>query len=292
MLWTRWLYWCLAVGSGKQFGAVFVSAVSLEAPAAPVHEVRGRRWLYSTHHKAGTDLFRKLAQIHAEALQVPSCICFGQFGDQPPGCKSAPPRDTRLWFDGLVTQDFYDKRRVGFGTDSGDDHDFRAIHGVRDPEALVVSGYLYHLRTADYPAELAGQRHLPMADGLALQARWALNYSLPRMLAVYDRANPAPGTPWTDQRDLINVRLEEVTSNYNATIRRIFTHMVGDMVEDHTLEAMIQAAYPLDIKTHPSTAAAQHVAPASQTTKGFTAMRHLPADIQRELQFYRQRLGY
>jgi hypothetical protein len=162
-----------------------------------------QRWLlvHGAHHKAGTVWFRRV--LGAIATEYGLRFYAGPQADLP------PPADLffndNSWIDGDALPAF------------------RGSHVIRDPRDLVVSGYHYHLWTAEAwahePWESLGgatyQEHLRSLDedgGLHAEIDRVAKMALDMVRWDYD-----------DDR-FVNIRYEDVVADGRTSFTTIFTH--------------------------------------------------------------------
>jgi hypothetical protein len=209
--------------------------------------------LVFTYHKTGTVLLEKVMRAVGKRFGLSVAVHFGWVETVDPAA------DIVLLGHSLVGRDFASRP-------------FRAIRFVRDPRDIWVSGYLYHRRCReewctntdfdafppityprvdysfahypeswkrDYLARLGGksyQQNLLDRDrdaGLAFE------------LAGYTGCTFEAMRGWTlATPDLLNVQLEDVTSDFDGTFRLIFKH--AGFSDEECAEA-VELAKPHDV---------------------------------------------
>ena len=166
-----------------------------------------------THHKAGTVLF---AHIFSAVARWYSLNFF--IGDQ-----DALPLETQVWFDGHSKID-----RAAFTEIVG-------IHVVRHPLELISSAYRYHLAGEEkwFSTRESGKRFglkglsyrqnlskLSVRDGILFEMR---SFSAEKIMEMYK-------WDYQDTR-FLNIKLEDVIANFDATLSRAFSFIGLDPSE-------------------------------------------------------------
>jgi len=240
-------------------------------------------WLYGAHHKAGTVLMNRLALIQGRALGEPACSIsnlHGPCGSFGPSCWQEP--GVRLWFDCRVTDGSLERvRDQAKGA-------LRAVHIIRDPLGLVVSGYVYHMHSND-GARLKQMRRVNVSEGVALEAKAALRDALPEMLHAYSNSRR--------NRDVLVVRLEEFmnsSAGFDATVQKVYEYTVGDFKDKKTIEGMVRSAAGEDLARHPMTGHGHSASLIDPDLKrdAVAALDNLPDHMKNTLLGYRKALGY
>eukprot|EP00746_Dinoflagellata_sp_MGD_P139023 gnl/MRDRNA2_/MRDRNA2_72556_c0_seq3.p1 gnl/MRDRNA2_/MRDRNA2_72556_c0~~gnl/MRDRNA2_/MRDRNA2_72556_c0_seq3.p1 ORF type:complete len:214 (-),score=32.18 gnl/MRDRNA2_/MRDRNA2_72556_c0_seq3:346-987(-) len=124
---------------------------------AKSHEVscsrdQSRIFMYASHHKSGTELFRNLARYQSLLLGQPACVndgCAKNGGRCTHAFPSTRTDPARIYF----SCHLFVKQLEAMQRFAGSN--WRAVHVIRDPVALVVSGYIYHMRAGN--RDLDGQ---------------------------------------------------------------------------------------------------------------------------------------
>lgn len=235
-------------------------------------------WIYGSHHKAGTDLLRSLAIEQARVSKVKGCLSYGAYGYYPRGCVKPGNRTARLWLRCRITAQWM--RRLYF---SGEN--FRSAHIVRDPIAMVVSGYVYHRKNNDTPPALLVERNMSMADGLKLETQFVLNNTGRKMVDMYHNAPP----------QTMQLKFESFTrssASFDEEAKRLYDHMVGDQLTEEQRTDLDQRAALHDLRRHPTHHAPGHVADPDIKKTVKEVVDHLPAELLDKLKEMRKSLGY
>lgn len=264
---------------------------------------RSRFFLFGSHHKAGTVVMRHLANVQTELLEQPPCV--------DDGCKGGanrctnkrsffvePNNATRTYFacsveDGMISA----LRRKAAESNTT----FRGVHVIRDPLALVVSGYLYHMHSADHLPDPA-IRHMSLELGIAFEAEYVLNVTLKEMVAAYERSQSENGTSYDD---VLNVRLEDLmrsSEDYDRTVAAVWNHTIGDMSTPYLLKRLRNASIRGDLRRNPLADRGSekvegdflfgHVADAEMKQKAMQALKSIPPQHMEALLKARTSLGY
>mmetsp|Transcript_35708 Transcript_35708/g.111035 ORF Transcript_35708/g.111035 Transcript_35708/m.111035 type:complete len:304 (+) Transcript_35708:123-1034(+) len=248
----------------------------------PLSRRKGKRrlWLFGAHHKAGTVLMHRLAMIQGRETEEQACSIsnvYGPCGHFGPSCWTAP--SVRIWFDCHMSATSLQKvRERSAGT-------LRAVHIIRDPVALVVSAYVYHMRSND-GARTELIRHVNVSNGVQLEAEAALKETLPEMLSAYRDG--------LVNRDVLVVRLEDFMSSstsFNATVRKVYHHTVGDSAHGRVIERMVSLATQEDLSQHPVYGHSSSTNPILKR-EAESAVQWIPDRLMRQLREYQSALGY
>jgi len=298
---ARWLRWGVLVVLAQHVPALRTQSEHGTAPptaraAAPVLlELRsphdrprhgaGRSrtavWLFGTHHKAGTVLMSRLALLLGRTLGQPTCSIAGlqgPCGSFGTSCWREP--GVRVWFDCHLSDASLERVRAKAGGA------LRAVHMVRDPVGLVVSGYVYHLHSND-GARGERLRRASLPEGLALEAQAALEGALPEMLAAH--------TEGAKGGDTLQVRFEDFvnsSSSFDAAAERVFRYAAGDSLDEKALRALVRAAAAEDLERHPTSGHSASFTDPDVKRRAAEAVGSLPGHIADRLSRYRRALGY
>jgi len=162
----------------------------------------------------------------------------------------------------------------------------RAVHIIRDPIAVVISGYVYHTYSKD--SAPVGLKRLSLGDGIAHEAQVALAGTLPEMLGAYTESQM--------NNDVLTVRLEDFmasSADYDVAVERIYNFTVGDFLDREELLALKQLATREDLARRPfTTDHSSSLADPKLTRDAWTALVGLPMDLLNQLLEYRGALGY
>lgn len=239
---------------------------------------RTLRWVYGAHHKAGTVLLRQLAAEQADVLGVEGCYSMGTYGWLPKRCPVLRRKQARLFFRcSLVSQWLQDLHGRGLT--------FRTAHIIRDPIAMVVSGYIYHQKNEeDSPSILKPFRNASMLDALAAEASFVLEHSGKQMVDTFLHYPP----------NSLHVRLEDFTSSsssYDETVQVLYDHMAGDIVNASQRTELMTRAVKHDLKRGGKFVPV-HVADVDRTEEVRKVVDQLPPDVLAKLKEMRRTLGY
>jgi len=243
----------------------------------------GPRWLYAGEHKAGTHLMAELSKLQAKALGVQACrgkSCNDEV-------KMIGPHRCSFPEDVVVYQCREHSKHAKYWREKGGPN-FRGVFIVRDPIAMVVSGYVYDINYNDmawHPDWSMRAKHI--TDGIADEVKFMLEGPLPAMLDMYKYA--------TASQDMMVVRMEEFMqsqSSFDSTVSRAYDYMVGDILDEPSLKMLKKAAKLEDPNrqtqfAHPSWVGAPD---AKQLT--LQALGAIPKELMDQLKYYRNALGY
>mmetsp|Transcript_62481 Transcript_62481/g.177446 ORF Transcript_62481/g.177446 Transcript_62481/m.177446 type:complete len:312 (+) Transcript_62481:77-1012(+) len=244
-------------------------------------ELKRHLWLFGSHHKAGTVLLHRLAMIQSTNTEEPFCSIsnlYGPCGTFGPSCWNE--EGVRIWFDCHVTgQSLTKVRALAAGQ-------LRAILVLRDPVAMVVSGYVYHMQSDD-GIRTSLIRDVNLAEGVQLEAKRVIRDSLPEMLSAYQdgRAN----------QDVLIVRLEEFmnsSASFDATVARLYNYSIGDIVGTQKIAKMVELASAEDLSRHPTSEHSTSFTNPELKRKAALALQSIPKDLMKQLHDYRAALGY
>jgi len=264
---------------------------------------QSRFFLFGAHHKSGTVVMRHLANVQTELLEQPPCV--------DDGCKGGanrctnkrsffvePDNATRTYFACSVEDGMISALRQKAAQSNTT---FRGVHVIRDPLALVVSGYLYHMHSNDHLPDPA-IRHMSLELGIAFEAEYVLNVTLKEMVAAYERSQSENGTSYDD---VLNVRLEDLmrsSDDYDRTAEAIFNHTLGDMSTPYLMKRLRNASIKGDLRRNPMAERGSekvegdflfgHVADAEMKQKAMQALKQIPPQHMEALLRARSVLGY
>lgn len=240
-------------------------------------------YMFLSHHKAGSVLCRKIAQTMA-----------GHFATQ----YGYLIRGDNMCEIGSETHGTTDVRTVD-DVKQGCNR-FRAVHVIRDPWDLTISGYNYHRIVNDPIPYLDGSgpdgnghpepgdyEQMSLHDGLAYEASAELRSTVVDMIEVYQHTQP-------DSR-FATVRLEDFENNFNGTLYRIFSHMLPNNTDSiQTLIDDLQAENVANWSPE-KVARKDHVDSPEEQAKAnrkMCKMRKHGNEIITKLAQYRKYLGY
>jgi len=180
----------------------------------------------------------------------------------------------------------------GQGAGSNASRQLRGVHIIRDPVAMVISGYIYHLKNNEVEA-LRPIRNMSMEKGLLKVAKWTLEASAMEELHSYQSA-----PSW-----VMHVRFEHFTSssdNYDKVAAALYDYMLHDIYTAKEREQLLHAAAFHDLRRHPVASSSEsggseivgHVADESLKEKVLKIIDKLPPRLLARLLFLRKTLGY
>jgi len=264
-------------------------------PASPVHPQKSQKrlrqrhglaWVFVAHHKSGTKLLQKLARAQAMVMHLSACTDNVWLPKCSPEDPSTP---MGIWFIG-GPEDWSRSLAALEG------RDVRLVHIIRDPVAMVVSGYIYHTRQGthaplDTPPPLRREVQLPPKDGIALEAQYVLNTTGPAMDHVSSRLRTSDG-PSTQ---VMSVRFEDFDASSASFIRtaaELYNFTVGDMVSQVEMKRLIAKASMHDLHRHPTSDTAHVVLSKGVEEQVRRTLGTIPKHMLDDLYRARARLGY
>lgn len=258
--------------------------VSTDASVTPTDGAGGAGplWVFGVHHKVGAHIIRPLAGYLVNSLGHSACSADDcGFVEGHKRCEHFSERErARVWFAcHFNTTQLQEARRVALESH----RPLRVIHVVRDPLAVVVSGYLYHMRAQDYLPSVA-MLNMTLAEGIAVEAQHAINWQLREMNELYQD----PGS------DVKVIRLEDLirsSESFDQTVSSMYNFTVGDQADHTQLDAMIKASATQDRRRHPDVDT-EHVNPEALKSEAARVLLSLPQEIFGRLHEYRNSLGY
>ncbi|KAJ1462133.1 hypothetical protein M885DRAFT_202951 [Pelagophyceae sp. CCMP2097] len=249
------------------------SVSRVDARSAPLIDTRSAPlWVFATHHKTGTHLFREFAAALAATLGPSVPVANGYRKH-----RRLPPRDNSS----VLFHPCFDAE--GFADLVASGRDFRVAHVVRDPVALVVSAYAYHLHSNDTqlvpdvrPTTLA---KMSLEAGLAHEARGDLRSTLPEILSALEATRG-------DAR-VLTVGLEDFEDDFVRAATR---------VQAHLLRPYVSGALPLDSKWRSADAATKnigdHRTPDDVKTEAVAVIERSKDAVWDQVRAYRTTFGY
>jgi len=269
------------------------------------------RWYWGSHHKAGTVLLWRLADLQVKLMQYlkwPHHCCIVQSEGSksfPPNCETNTSRHSVIWFWTNLTKDivhkveqqqaagkFYSERHAGHPRLKSTGP-YRGVHVIRDPVAMAISGYIYHLvsnETDPMLQEIFREvGDLPMVDGVAREARFVVEKSGKDMVEAH-LAAPA----WW-----MRVRHEDFTrssESYDMTVDLMFKHLLSDVYTEPERKWLIKLAANHDLRRNPWDTCwgktCDHVADSTLKGKVKALLNQIPQDLLGKLKSLRKPLGY
>jgi len=260
------------------------------------------RWHYGAHHKSGTVMLKGLAILQADLLKMERCFSGGKYGWRPEGCREDLNDTARVWFWCNFSRSLVERLDRGdydfkgaAGSTVGDYHAVRSlerqlpgmtrgVHVIRDPIAMVVSGYIYHRKSEDTPLILLPTRNMSRQKALEVEARFVLLRHGREMLHTYLSA-----PQW-----LLNVRFESFTESsrsYDATVKAVYQHMLGDVATDEKRQELLWGSVHWDLRRHPPRQE-EHVAKDDTREEVTQALNDIPSGYLEKLRELRRLLGY
>lgn len=287
--------------------------------------------LVGSHHKTGTVLLTHLLKDAcdamdwrcvfnhdrghcasvAEARALDADICLLQHGVQfkglvpSAGSSRTPPavlaaaRPRAAGVNGSV--EAQPRRRAlgagggssGGGTEVSFDPNYRFVHAVRDPLEVVLSGYLYHLRTTERWANRPESRWngttyraylnaLSLEEGLRAEVRHSARDNLKTMPRLFDRTARRPCT--------LTLRFEDFATDWEATLGSLWDLLGVTRPAELALLARVSEKH--NVYRHNNTRGS-HV--SSTSTDRRAAMRELirrSPDAIARIRSVRRKLGY
>jgi len=241
--------------------------------------------LLLTHHKAGTILLKQIANIMSEHM-AGSC---GYLIRKDRACQHAVEEH------GTVDIDTIQDIDADCGLKA-----WHAIHVIRDPWEVVLSGYQYHGHVQDPIPYLYGSgqngnghpnphdySHMSEKEGLLYEATVESQSTLADMVQTFDRSRE-------DER-ILTLRFEDFNANFNGTLRELYGHLVRS--EEAVIETLIDKAQPLNTQTWSPEHIASDSHVMSQETR--TRLQRILCDLAiqgqpaiDELLAFRAKLGY
>jgi len=238
--------------------------------------------VFMSHHKAGTQLLKGLIVEQARVLQLSRC----NRNVWLPDCSKPndPDATVGIWFlSGLLD---YQSFKPAWGAN------FRFVHMIRDPIALVVSGYVAHTRLGtgvvppDTPPGAREEAIRPMPEGVIVEAWWVVKNTGRNMYAIM---NSLP-------RDkTVHVHFEDfVTSSasFDKTVASLYDFTVGDMISRASMAELVAKASSHDVHRRPASAQTARAAPKGTEERVERTLSTIPRHEIEELQHLRAQLGY
>lgn len=248
-----------------------------------------RIWLYASHHKSGTELFRNLARYQSLLLGQPACVNNGCARNGGPCTYAYPSTQTdpaHIYF----SCHLFVKQLEALQRFAG--NDWRAVHVIRDPVALVISGYIYHMRSGnrDLDGQTPAIRSMSTSEGLRKEAEFALAKAIPQMVDA---------VKWENEHhaNTLIMRLEDFTrssQDYDASVRSLYDFLAGDVFCPKWLTMLSQMASKDDLnRPHAAPAGGfNHVAEKDIKLEVKAALHSIPKELMAQLQDARKQLGY
>jgi len=272
----------------KLFGLRPKAAASRAAqPARPLAPA----WVFSAHHKAGTRLLKHLAAEQASAMNFSQC----HRSAWAPNCSalndptsSAPA----IWF--LAGPRDWERSEPKWR-----DKDVRFVDVIRDPVAMVVSGYIFNTRRGadvprDTPPALRREAEMPMKEGMTLEAQWVVNQTgLEMDLITKGIAERTTGEGVHTRA--IRVRFEDFDASpesFDATAAKLYNFTVGDVISRASMADLVAKASLHDLHRHPDATENIHVAPEDLEKRAEEALRSISMKVLEQLHLLREKLGY
>jgi len=230
------LHWAVADIVRSRFPYTIVEPTAKGKGAS--HAPGDVKWIFGTHHMAGTDLIRSLAREQAEMMNVEGCFSMGKYGWRPPDC--GKKKSPKFWF----VEDMQSPHINELANDY--DIDWHGAHLVRDPLAMLVSGYIYHMKHHWSAApELTAEFNSSLEEGLKLELR-RLHRTVGMMVVTYRNLPPS----------VINLRLEkflESSHSFDENIAKLYNHSCAHGLSPEFVDDLKDRATKWDLRRHPET---------------------------------------
>jgi len=190
-----------------------------------------------THHKCGTGLLKGIANILARTVGG----SFGYLFRKDRACQHAVEEH------GTVDTDAIQDLDADCGVTT-----WHAVHLMRDPWEVVLSGYHYHGHNFDPIPYLNGSgprgnghpspndySHMSENEGLLYEATLQLQSTLADMVQTFKRSRK-------DKR-ILNLRMEDFETDFNGTLQKLYGHLVHS--EEALIQTMIDSSQSLNTQT-------------------------------------------
>jgi hypothetical protein len=239
-------------------------------------------WVFGAHHKSGTYLMRALAGHQVNSLGQGACSadqCSYIGGHKR--CETFGARDrANVWYPCNFNITQLAQARAEAKT-SG--RQLRVVHLIRDPLAVVLSGYMFHTRVPEYDSSSASP-NATMSERLRQEAQQAIAWQLRDMFEIHQD----PG------KDIMVIRFEDFTrssESFDRTIANMYSFTVGDLADRTLLDSLKTAAQAQDCHRHPPKDS-DHVKRQELMSEAAEAIKLIPAEILGRLHEYRTSMGY
>eukprot|EP00408_Alexandrium_pacificum_P015387 CAMPEP_0171198818 /NCGR_PEP_ID=MMETSP0790-20130122/23143_1 /TAXON_ID=2925 /ORGANISM="Alexandrium catenella, Strain OF101" /LENGTH=374 /DNA_ID=CAMNT_0011664143 /DNA_START=78 /DNA_END=1198 /DNA_ORIENTATION=- len=261
---------------------------------------RELEWHYGSHHKSGTNLLRYLAMEHINVMKEPYCLSMGKYGFSPEKCNVELAHKAKVWSWCNFTRRLI--RRIESGADPGGlgeyqsqgrdgnrtrppSGKFRGVHIIRDPIAMVASGYIYHMHNDDTPPPLRVIRNMSMKEALGLEAQFVLAYHGSEMVNTYTSA-----PSWVK-----HVRFEFFTrssASFKQASSNVYQHMLGGIYTEGQRKELAERVIRHDLNRNKTDKIEGHVADPKFKEIVKKVINEIPALLLERLKEMRKSLGY
>jgi len=149
----------------------------------------------------------------------------------------------------------------------------RAVHVVRDPVQMVISGYIYHTDSGDhYPwTGPAVYGRMSLAEGIRREAVVAANLDLGHMMETLSASFCDP--------NILTVQEENFTSGdpgiFDSMTRQIFSHLLGP--GDGRIDELVEKSISADLNRGSQTDSTGHVSDPEAKKQAQAVMEEMKA---------------
>jgi hypothetical protein len=231
----------------------------------------------ATHHKSGTILLHNLFEHLAKVTGAP----FKSDNNTHLSCVKAQG-PVILHYQNVIPDNIPEIERCYHVTG------YRLGYIVRDPVALVVSGYLYHKRSNDCwnacPADREAMRNASLAKGLKMQAGAVLLSTLAEQQGVVDELCKSRERKRKADSTVI-LKLSDFTENFDHAVSALLGSVAGGLFRGDLITAAEKAAQVDDISRWSASrreAEKAHVRESSEKDSAIELWESHPAELDPE----------
>lgn len=259
-------------------------------------------YLVGAHHKAGSDLLRKIMHLAFDALGAnQSCSeQMGQFPHAELALKSWYPDGVLTTIGGQYSCDDpphldcpirykFNLEGFDFAADrpGTTNKELRAVHMIRDPLEMIASAYCYHHGGAESWSELyapANITSLSAAEGVPLVAQ-----------RMYSVTASMVATSLASGKNAHLIRYENITRSsidFDLVIADAFYFLFGGLINDSSMQLIQELATKQDLNRGIKVLDQQHVSDDDCKAAATEALPLIQEDLLLLFHKQRQVLGY
>lgn len=255
-------------------------------------KLKHRVFMMGSFHKTGTNLFRQAARFFNSVVNISHCANRGCVANKNK-CDDPEFHHNKWWhwLDGKNTVFLCDTetstiKRLEFRSNDN----LRGVMVIRDPLAMLVSGYVYHKNAIHDCGACAGKcqqfKEMSVLDGLRIQTE-CTKRSVASILDTYRMAQKNLNLKIIRFEDLM-----ESSDSFDEEMKTIFAHLTGGCMAGE--EEFVEIAANLDLRRNPNPPgrdlAGRHISPKDEVEEAMKLV--LENELDKEFHNARSEMRY